>query len=145
MSEIEEALRFIRDIAEEELQHAQVGTGAEVALRHIARRAGEVLSSFPAKKLDDSSPQTTASTRPVVLLVKVNGQAALIQTADRAPHTISYEDVIAQCRPPYPPGVFPSVTFTKGPVQNPQGSLSPGQRVPALTGMQFTAVVTGSA
>src|SRR5712671_6007757 len=33
------ALKFIQDLAEEELQYAKVGTGAEVALRHIARRA----------------------------------------------------------------------------------------------------------
>ena len=37
------ALGFIRDLAEEELVHAKVGTGAEVALRHIARRARETL------------------------------------------------------------------------------------------------------
>jgi hypothetical protein len=38
-----EALRFIRDIAEEELPHCPVGTGAEVALRHIRRKAIETL------------------------------------------------------------------------------------------------------
>ena len=38
------ALKFIQDLAEEELPHAKVGTGAEVALRHIARRARETLA-----------------------------------------------------------------------------------------------------
>jgi hypothetical protein len=37
------ALKFCRDIAAEELPHAKVGTGAEVALRHIVRKAEEVL------------------------------------------------------------------------------------------------------
>src|ERR1700677_1355240 len=36
---VRNALKFVRDIAEEELPHARVGTGAEVALRHINRRA----------------------------------------------------------------------------------------------------------
>lgn len=40
----EAALKFIQDLAEEELPHAKVGTGAEVALRHIARRAREILA-----------------------------------------------------------------------------------------------------
>lgn len=35
------ALIFMRDIATEELQYVKVGTGAEVALRHIKRRAEE--------------------------------------------------------------------------------------------------------
>jgi hypothetical protein len=39
-----QALKFIQDLAEEELPHARVGTGAEVALRHIARRARETLA-----------------------------------------------------------------------------------------------------
>lgn len=38
------ALEFIADITEEELQHAKVGTGAEVALRHSSRRAREALN-----------------------------------------------------------------------------------------------------
>ncbi len=38
-----EALRFAYDIADEELPHAKVGTGAEVALRHIRRRAADTL------------------------------------------------------------------------------------------------------
>lgn len=37
------ALTFIRDLAEEELPHNKVGTGAEIALRHISRKAREVL------------------------------------------------------------------------------------------------------
>jgi hypothetical protein len=37
------ALKFIRDIAAEELPHARVGSGAEVALRHIKRKANEAL------------------------------------------------------------------------------------------------------
>lgn len=41
--ELRKALGFVRDLAEEELPHANVGTGAEVALRHIARRARESL------------------------------------------------------------------------------------------------------
>lgn len=40
----EAALKFVQDVAEEELPHARVGTGAEVALRHIARRARETLA-----------------------------------------------------------------------------------------------------
>lgn len=40
----EAALKFIQDLAEEELSYAKVGTGAEVALRHIARRARETLA-----------------------------------------------------------------------------------------------------
>jgi len=35
-------IKFIIDLAEEELQFVPVGTGAEVALRHIARRAKEL-------------------------------------------------------------------------------------------------------
>jgi hypothetical protein len=37
------ALKLIRDIAAEELPNARVGTGAEVALRHIKRKANEAL------------------------------------------------------------------------------------------------------
>ena len=42
-STLRAALYFVRDLAEEELPHARVGTGAKVALRHIARRAREEL------------------------------------------------------------------------------------------------------
>lgn len=38
------ALEFVRDLCAEELPHAKVGTGAEVALRHAQRRASEVLA-----------------------------------------------------------------------------------------------------
>jgi len=37
------ALNFCGNIAEEELAYATVGTGAEVALRHIARKRHETL------------------------------------------------------------------------------------------------------
>ena len=40
------ALQFVYDLAAEELPHAQVGTGAEVALRHIARRSWETLEQL---------------------------------------------------------------------------------------------------
>lgn len=39
------ALEFIQSLAEEELPFAQVGTGHEVALRHIERRAREALAA----------------------------------------------------------------------------------------------------
>lgn len=39
------ALDFIQSLAEEELPFARVGTGHEVALRHIERRAREALGS----------------------------------------------------------------------------------------------------
>ncbi len=50
---LSDALRFIQDISGEELEHAKVGTGAEVALRHINRRAHAALSSTPAAKTED--------------------------------------------------------------------------------------------
>jgi hypothetical protein len=37
------ALKFCGDMAEEELPHAKVGTGAEVVLRHIVRRVSETI------------------------------------------------------------------------------------------------------
>ena len=43
-----EALRFIRDIANEELYFCEVGSGAEVALRHIRRKAIETLERIDA-------------------------------------------------------------------------------------------------
>jgi hypothetical protein len=39
------ALQFAHDIASEELPFAKVGTGAEVALRHIKRKTGEALEA----------------------------------------------------------------------------------------------------
>lgn len=42
------ALEFCRDIAEEELPYTKVGTGAEVALRHIIRKTNEALSRVSA-------------------------------------------------------------------------------------------------
>jgi hypothetical protein len=42
IDEMRASLKFIADIATEELQYVKVGTGAEVALRHINRRAREV-------------------------------------------------------------------------------------------------------
>lgn len=38
-----DALKFAHDLAAEELPHAKVGTGAEVALRHIVRKTAEAL------------------------------------------------------------------------------------------------------
>jgi hypothetical protein len=38
------ALKFVADITGEELEHAQVGTGAEVALRHANRRASAAIT-----------------------------------------------------------------------------------------------------
>jgi hypothetical protein len=37
------ALKFCRDLADEELPHVPVGTGAEVVLRHIRRKCDETL------------------------------------------------------------------------------------------------------
>jgi hypothetical protein len=45
VSRLRKALQFVADLADEELPHAKVGTGAEVALRHISRRANETLLS----------------------------------------------------------------------------------------------------
>lgn len=45
MEDLIKALEFCRDIAEEELPYAKVGTGAEVALRHIVRKATEALEA----------------------------------------------------------------------------------------------------
>jgi hypothetical protein len=39
VTQLEKALQFCRDLASEELPFATVGTGGEVALRHIERRA----------------------------------------------------------------------------------------------------------
>lgn len=43
IAKLEQALRFCRDLADEELGFVKVGTGAEVALRHISRKARENL------------------------------------------------------------------------------------------------------
>lgn len=42
-NELVQALKFVRDLAAEELPHAKIGTGGEVALRHILRRSQEAL------------------------------------------------------------------------------------------------------
>jgi hypothetical protein len=47
------ALKFCHDLADEELEYARVGTGAEVALRHIARRAKESLALVKGEKKDE--------------------------------------------------------------------------------------------
>ena len=39
------ALKFIADLAGEELAYAKVGTGAEVALRHIQRKARDAIQN----------------------------------------------------------------------------------------------------
>lgn len=41
---LREALEFCGDLAGEELAYAKVGTGAEVALRHIVRRTSDALA-----------------------------------------------------------------------------------------------------
>ena len=41
---LQKALRFCADLANEEHANSRVGTGAEVALRHISRKAREHLS-----------------------------------------------------------------------------------------------------
>ena len=43
--EKDKTIKFCKDIAEEELPYAKVGTGAEVALRHIVRKCSESLNS----------------------------------------------------------------------------------------------------
>ena len=43
---LKKALEFVADIAQEELPHAKVGTGAEVALRHIHRKATQALNDW---------------------------------------------------------------------------------------------------
>ena len=40
------ALSFCGELADEELEHVRVGTGAEVALRHIKRKASETLAKL---------------------------------------------------------------------------------------------------
>lgn len=40
---LKEALKFVQELASEEYQYAKAGTGSEVALRHIMRRADEAL------------------------------------------------------------------------------------------------------
>ena len=42
-AKLRRALKFIYDLASEELPHTKIGTGAEVALRHILRKANEAL------------------------------------------------------------------------------------------------------
>lgn len=44
------ALRFIADISAEELPNVPVGTGAEVALRHIKRKTDEFFRNWPSYK-----------------------------------------------------------------------------------------------
>ena len=44
IDKLEQAIRFCRDIAAEELPHAPVGSGAEVVLRHIRRKCEEMLN-----------------------------------------------------------------------------------------------------
>lgn len=41
-----EALNFITEITKEELQHAKVGTGCEVALRHANRKSEAALAKL---------------------------------------------------------------------------------------------------
>lgn len=41
---LRKALEFCRDLAEEELSVSRAGTGAEVVMRHIARKCREALS-----------------------------------------------------------------------------------------------------
>ena len=43
IKKLKSALRFCQEIAAEEYQYAKVGTGAEVALRHIMKKADEAL------------------------------------------------------------------------------------------------------
>jgi hypothetical protein len=116
-----------------------VDAGPRLILR--AALVPDDLSSFPATKLDN--PRRPG--RGLIMKVTVNGMATLISGRGPEHDAISYEDVIAKCNPVNPPGVYPSVTFTNGPMHKPQGILSPGQSVAGRTGMQFTAVVTGSA
>ena len=53
LSPIEEklldALRFIRDLTEEALGYARIGTGEEVALRHAFRRATEAIQNAESR------------------------------------------------------------------------------------------------
>lgn len=49
---LERDLTFCRDLAEEELTFAKVGTGAEVALRHIGRRARAALEEGECPIID---------------------------------------------------------------------------------------------
>lgn len=69
-------LRFILDIEQEELSHAKVGTGAEVALRHIHRRALEILNGIPA------STTPTAEMRPAEEWLKEYMQSKKIEGSD---------------------------------------------------------------
>jgi hypothetical protein len=41
---MKDALDFILSLAEEEYEHCKVGTGAEVALRHIIRKSREAVA-----------------------------------------------------------------------------------------------------
>ena len=51
IDEMRASLKFIADIATEELQYVKVGTGAEVALRHINRRARAHLYDNPGPSI----------------------------------------------------------------------------------------------
>jgi hypothetical protein len=52
---LRDALTFIESLAAEELAHVRVGTGAEIALRHIQRRAERALAA--------PSPEPPAASR----------------------------------------------------------------------------------
>lgn len=71
--------------------------------------------------------------------VTINGDVFPVDTP-----TISYEQVVAAIDKSDDPPTY-SVKYTRGPVRQPDGILSPGRSIPIADGMCLSAYVTGCA
>lgn len=91
------------------------------------------MSDKPNQKPDVDSPPRNDVT------IIVNGRRKVVKKGQ-----IDFEGVLAEAFDPVPQGenwVF-TVTYTKGPKQNPKGTLTAGQKVKVDDGMIFNVTAT---
>ena len=109
-----------------------------------ATREGEIAKEAVEKQAEDlaeAEHELEALRHPLTVTIIVDGTPHQVPRREH----ITYAEVVTLAYPDYPqhPEITYSVTYTKGPVEKPEGILSPGGSVKVKEGMVFRVNRTG--
>ena len=109
-----------------------------------AARAGEIAKEAVEKQeadLAEAEHELEALRDPPTVTIIVDGTPHQVPRREH----ITYAEVVTLAYPDYPqhPEITYSVTYTKGPIERPEGILSPGGSVKVKEGMAFRVNRTG--
>jgi Multiubiquitin len=109
-----------------------------------AAREGEIVKEAAEKQaadLTEAEHELEALRHPPTVTIIVDGTPHQVPRREH----ITYVEVVTLAYPDYPhhPEISYSVTYTKGPIEKPEGIVSPGGSVKVKEGMVFRVNRTG--